>query len=108
MPRIDYSGLEGHDQNTVINKALTREDRRRLKFTSEKSCACDGSTRMVGSCQDPYLGDSALSVARFKAVSVFLLAVLAAMIFWGFLLRVLGANRPNNRLVQGLAANGVI
>jgi len=49
-----------------------------------------------------------VSVARFKAVSVFLLAVLCAMVFWGFLGRVLGANRPNNRVVQGFAANGVI
>lgn len=49
-----------------------------------------------------------MSIAKFKAVSVFLVAVLAAMIVWGFLLRTLGATRPDNRIVQGLAATGVI
>lgn len=47
-----------------------------------------------------------MSVARFKTVCMFLLAVGAALIIWGFLFRVIGATRPNSRLVQGLAATG--
>lgn len=44
-----------------------------------------------------------MSVARFKVVSMFLVAVLMAMIFWGFLLRGFLAHHADNAAVQGLA-----
>lgn len=45
-------------------------------------------------------------MARFKIVCIFLLAWLAASVFWGFLLRLLAASMPDNRIVQGLIATG--
>lgn len=44
-----------------------------------------------------------MSMARFKTVSMFLVAVLAAMIFWGFLLRSFAIHHTENAGVQALA-----
>lgn len=44
-----------------------------------------------------------MSIARFKVVAMFLLAVLAAMLFWGFLVRGYAAHHADNAAVQGLA-----
>lgn len=39
---------------------------------------------------------------------MFLIAVLAAMIFWGLVLRVYAINHPDNPLVKGLVGLGVV
>jgi predicted permease len=44
------------------------------------------------------------AVARFKVVCSFLVAVLAAMIVWGFLLRAFLPHHADNPAAQGLAA----
>lgn len=44
-----------------------------------------------------------MSVQRFKTVAMFLLAVLAAMLFWGFLIRGFTAHHADNAAAQGLA-----
>lgn len=46
-------------------------------------------------------------MVRFKVVAVFLVAWLAAAIFWGFLTRALGL-KPDNPAVEGLASTGVL
>lgn len=55
----------------------------------------------------PDLGGILRSMARFKVVAVFLVAWLAAAIFWGFLTRALGL-KPDNPAVEGLASTGVL
>lgn len=45
----------------------------------------------------------AMSMARFKTVSMFLVAVLAAIIFWGFVIRMFAIHHTENAGVQALA-----
>lgn len=45
-----------------------------------------------------------MTIARFKIVIMFLIAVLAAMIFWNFLLRTWTIHHADNPAVQGLVA----
>jgi hypothetical protein len=47
-------------------------------------------------------------IARFKVVTMFLIAVLAALVFWGFVLRIYAINHPDNNLVKGLVGLGVV
>ncbi len=49
-----------------------------------------------------------MAVTRFKTVTMFLLAVLFAMIFWGFLLRAFAIHHSQNPIVQGLAGTGIV
>lgn len=45
-----------------------------------------------------------MSVARFKVVAMFLIAVLAATVFWNFLLRGFLMHHADNPAAQGLSA----
>jgi len=45
-----------------------------------------------------------MSIARFKIVAMFLIAVLAAMVFWNFLLQAFLPHHADNPAAQGLAA----
>jgi len=44
-----------------------------------------------------------MAIARFKVVAMFLVAVLAAMIFWQFLIQGFVAHHADNAAAQGLA-----
>jgi len=44
-----------------------------------------------------------MNVAKIKGAAMFLGAVLAAMIFWGFLVRNFTVHHPNNPAAQALA-----
>jgi hypothetical protein len=44
-----------------------------------------------------------MSIARFKVVASFLLAVLFAMLFWGYLIRGSAIHHADNPAVQGAA-----
>lgn len=46
----------------------------------------------------------AAGMARFKTVAVFLVAVLAAMYFWNFLLKSFLAHHADNAAAQGAAS----
>jgi hypothetical protein len=45
-----------------------------------------------------------MSIERFKVVVMFLIAVLAALIFWGFILRGWAVHHADNPAVKGLMA----
>jgi hypothetical protein len=45
-----------------------------------------------------------MSMARFKVVAMFLLAVLFAMMFWNFTLHVFLPHHADNAIAQGLVA----